>query len=317
MIAWHPNVLWDLIRESVSEWKSDGAPSMGAALAFYTLLSLAPLVMLVILIAGMVIGEQQAQAALFSELNGLLGDAGAEGVRGVLQAASRDREGPLAAMASLVVLAIGATTVFAELKTDLDRIWDYKAPPSSSVWSFVKARLLSFGLVVSIGFLLLVSLAVSGVISALGDQLRGGVISEALLHVIELVASFAVLTVAFAAIYKLLPSIPLAWRDVWVGAAVNALLFSVGKLAIGLYLGKSAVASSYGSAGTLVVVIIWVYWCAQIFFLGAEFTKAFAARHGSKQGQDILPPEPQHEDEVALARRIVRARAPSEITRAT
>lgn len=315
MFAWRPRVLWTLIREAVTGWKDDGAPSMGAALAFYTLLSLAPLVMLVILIAGMVIGQDQAQTALLSELNGLLGDAGAEGVRGVLNAASKDREGPLAAMASLVVLVIGATTVFAELKTDLDRIWKYKAPPSASVWSFLKARLLSFGLVVAIGFLLLVSLAVSGVISALGDHLRGGVLSEALLHVIELVASFLVLTAAFAAIYKLLPSIPLAWRDVWVGAAVNAVLFSVGKLAIGLYLGKSAVASSYGAAGTLVVVIVWVYWCAQIFFLGAEFTKAFAAHFGSKQGHQILPPEPDEEDEVALARRIIRAREPSEITR--
>jgi len=312
----HLTTAWELLRETVSQWKADGAPSMGAALAFYTLLSLAPLVMLVIMLAGMVIGQDAARVALLSELSGLLGDAGAEAVRGVLEAASRDRDGPLAALASLVILAIGATTVFAELKTDLDHIWDYKAPPSNGLWSFLKARLLSFGLVCTVGFLLLVSLAVSGVLSAVSDRLSDGLLSATLLYVLEMAASFVVLTGAFAAIYKLLPSIPLAWRDVWVGAAVTAVLFSLGKLAIGLYLGKSAVASSYGAAGTLVVVIVWVYWCAQIFFLGAEFTKAFAARRGSKQGQVVLEADAKEEDEVALARRIVRARAPAEITRA-
>lgn len=288
MFVRHAKLLWDLLRQSVREWKADGAPSMGAALAFYTLLSMAPLFLLVILVTGMVIGQDAARQLLLSELSGLLGSSGAAAVGGVLEAAGRDREGPLAAAASVVVLLVGATTVFAELKVDLDRIWDYKAPPSSGVWSFLKSRLLSFGLVIAIGFLLLVSLAVSGAVSAVGDHLQGGRISEAALHLLETALSFLVLTAGFGAIYKLLPSIPLAWRDVWVGAGVTALLFSAGKLAIGIYLGKSAVASSYGAAGTLVVVIVWVYWCAQIFFLGAEFTKAYAARHGSKQGRDVL-----------------------------
>lgn len=316
MLAWRPRSVWELIRESVREWKADGAPSMGAALAFYSLLSLAPLLMLVIMVSGMVVGKEAAQAALLSELGGLLGDAGADAVRRLLETAAGEREGPLAALAGLAVLLVGATTVFAELRANLDRIWDCKAPETRGLWSVVKARLLSFGLVVAIGFLLLVSLAVSGALSALGEHLGGGVASAALLRTVESVASFAVLTAAFAAIYKLLPSIRLAWRDVWVGAAVNAALFSIGKVAIGLYLGKSAVASSYGAAGTLVVVIVWVYWCAQIFFLGAEFTKGYAARHGSKQAEEGLLLQPDdEEDEVALARRIVRARAPAEITR--
>lgn len=313
MTPLRPRVLWDLMKESVVQWKADGAPSMGAALAFYTLLSLAPLIMLVILVAGMVIGQDAARTVLFSELSGLLGETGAEGVRHVLEAAAGEKEGPLAAAAGFAVLLIGATTVFAELKSDLDRIWGYKAPPTSGIWQVVKARLLSFGLVVAIGFLLLVSLAVSGVITVISDHLSGGIASAALLRLLEFSASFLVLTLAFAAIYKLLPSIPLAWRDVWVGGAVNAVLFTLGKFLIGLYLGKTAVASSYGAAGTLVVVIVWVYWCAQIFFLGAEFTKAFAARHGSKQAeQDLLMSD--EDGTVALARRIVRAREPAEIT---
>jgi membrane protein len=291
---------------------------MGAALAFYTLLTLAPLVMLVIMVAGMVIGKDEAQAVLLTELSGLLGDTGAEGVRHVLEAAAGEKEGPIAAIIGMAVLLIGSTTVFAELKVDLDRIWDYKAPPTSGIWALIKARLLSFGLVVTIGFLLLVSLAVSGAISAVSDHLSGGLLSAALLRVLEFSASFVVLTIAFAAIYKLLPSIPLAWRDVWVGGAVNAVLFTLGKFLIGLYLGKTAVASSYGAAGTLVVVIVWVYWCAQIFFLGAEFTKAYAARHGSKRGEGLLQAgDGDEEDAIALAHRVVRARSPGEITGTT
>lgn len=312
MIASYARTFWSLLKESAREWKEDGAPSMGAALAFYTLLSLGPLVLLVIMIAGMVIGKDQAQAVLLGELSGLLGDAGSEGVRHVLEAAAGEKEGPLAAIIGMAVLLFGATTVFAELKVDLDRIWDYKGPPTRGIWALVKARLLSFGLVVAIGFLLLVSLAVSGVITAVSGHLSGGIASVALLRTMEFTASFVVLTLAFASIYKLLPSIPLAWRDVWVGGAVNAVLFTLGKFLIGLYLGKTAVASSYGAAGTLVVVIVWVYWCAQIFFLGAEFTKAFAALHGSRQGEGLL--QSDEEDEVALARRIVRARGPAEIT---
>ncbi len=277
-----PAQLWRLLQQAASGWVDDGAPSMGAALAFYTLLSMAPLLVLVITLSGLVVGREAAQALLFGQLHGLLGETGAQGVKSVLDAAHGEKDGLLAAGIGLAVLLLGATSVFAELKTDLDRIWDYKAPPEGSVVKFLRARLLSFGVVVAVGFLLLVSLAVSGVIAAIGKQLSEGAISAVLLQALDVGGSFIIITGLFAAIYKLLPSVDIAWADVWVGAAVTSLLFVFGKLLIGLYIGHSAVASSYGAAGTLVVVILWVYYCAQIFFLGAEFTKAWAT-HRAKQ----------------------------------
>jgi membrane protein len=270
-------------------WQRDGAPSMGAALSFYTLFSMAPLLLLVISIAGIAIGTDTARDLLMSQLTALMGEQGAGAVRSVLEAANEHSEGLWSAMVSVITLVIGASTVFAELRRDLDKIWRFEAPASSGAWSFISSRLLSVGMVATIGFLLMVSLAASAAVSALGHMWAGSLPGGAvLLRVLEFAGSFVVITGLFAMIYKILPSASLAWSDVWVGAAVTSLLFWIGKLLIGIYLGRSAIASPFGAAGTLVVVIVWVYYSAQIFFLGAEFTRVYALRLGTLKGREAV-----------------------------
>ncbi|MGZ5031822.1 MAG: YihY/virulence factor BrkB family protein [Usitatibacter sp.] len=274
-----PRELARLLLEAARNWMKDEVASMGAALAFYTLFSMAPLLLLVIAIAGLVIGTDVAQGLMMGQLTALLGEKGAGAVQAVLKAADNRAEGLIAATASLATLVLGATTVFAELRRDLDKIWKHETPSTSGAWNYLRARLLSFGLVLTIGFLLMVSLVLSAAVTALGTYVAGG--WPIVMRALEFLVSCVVITGLFAMIYKLLPSVSIEWSDVWVGAAVTSLLFWIGKYLIGLYLGKSAVASPFGAAGTLVVVIVWVYYSAQIFFLGAEFTKAYAMRRGS------------------------------------
>ncbi len=304
--------LGGIAKRSVGGWMDDGAASMGAALAFYTMLSMGPLLVLVITIAGMVVGREAAQVALMSEISGLLGDTGTEAIKSLLDAASTENGGLIATLVSAFTLLLGATTVFAELQTDLDRIWKVTKQKSTGILGFLRTRLFSFGLVVAIGFLLLVSLVASAAVSFVGQSFFGG--TQVLMRVLELAVSVGVLTVLFAMVYKILPSRRIAWSDVWVGSAVTAVLFTIGKFLIGLYLGKSAVASDFGAAGTLVVVIFWVYYSAQIFFLGAEFTREYSLSRGSKSGAG---PEAANSDfiggdadMVARARKIVKGRDP-------
>jgi membrane protein len=272
-----------LFPRTFHSWLDDNAPSMGAALAFYTLFTMAPLLVLVIMLAGFFIGRDEAQELLMTQLSGLLGEAGAAGVKSVLDAAHDDSKGIVASTVSTFTLVLGATTVFAELRNDLDRIWQAKPPKSSGIWKFLRARLLSFGMVATIGFLLLVSLVVSAALAYLGNGLFGG--SAAVLYALDFLASFAVLTLLFAAIFKILPSQRIEWRDVWVGSAMTALLFGVGKFLIGLYLGKSTITSEFGAAGTLVLAIAWVYYSAQVFFLGAEFTREYWLAFGTHRAE--------------------------------
>jgi membrane protein len=267
-----------LFREALSNWVADEAASMGAALAFYTLFSMAPLLLLVISVAGIVIGADTARGLIFDQLTTLLGESGAGAVRAVLVAADDRSKGVLAAALSLATLVLGATTVFAELRRDLDRIWKFKKPEVRGIWRAVWARVWSFGLVLTIGFLLMVSLVLSAIVTAFGSLLAQYVPgAPIILRSLEFLVSLVVVTGLFAMIYKILPSARIEWRDVWVGALATSLLFWIGKYLIGLYLARSAVASPFGAAGTLVVVIVWVYYSAQIFFLGAEFTRAYAA----------------------------------------
>ena len=285
--ALSPAALWSMTKASVSAWSDDFASSMGAAIAYYTAFSIAPLLIIVIAIAGFFFGQDAASGYLYGQLAGILGSDGALAVQGMVQSASDTGEGLVASIVGVALLAVGATTVFAELQSDLDRIW--KAPAakrSEGLWGLLRSRVLSFGLVVSIGFLMLVSLVLSAALSALGEW-WGGLFGELewVLQVVNFIVSLAVVTVMFALMYKILPRVKIGWHDVWIGAAVTALLFSVGKFLVGLYVGKTSVASSFGAAGSLAVLLVWVYYSAQIFLLGAEFTGVYAHRYGSRKGK--------------------------------
>lgn len=269
-----PRRLGHVFRLAFKGWNDDNCMSMGAALAFYSLLSMAPLLVLVITLAGLVIGRDEAHALLLAQMSGLLGDTGAEGVRTVLGSASEDKKEILQTVVSFLLLIIGATTVFGELQDDLNRIWKSASDKVGGIWAQVRKRLLSFGLILVIGLLLLTSLVVSAAISYMGGEWFGG--NEHVARVLELTASLLVMTGLFALIFKILPSRRIPFGDVVFGAFVTALLFSIGKYLIGLYIGKSAIASDFGAAGTVVVVIVWVYYSSQIFFLGSEFTRAWS-----------------------------------------
>jgi membrane protein len=277
--------IWSLVKESVAAWIEDYAPSMGAALAYYTLFSIAPLLLIVIAIAGVVFGADAAQNAIVGQLEGLIGHEGAVAVQGLLRSASEPTRGAVATAVGAVTLLIGATTVFAELQSALDRVWEVPAAKrATGIWSLLRQRLLSFGMILVLGLLMLVSLVLSAAIAALGKW-WGGLFEgwEAVLQLVNFAVSFAIVTALFAAIYKIMPRAQIAWRDVWIGAVVTALLFNVGKFLIGLYLGKSGVTSAFGAAGSLVVLLIWVYYSAQIFLLGAEFTWTYAHSRGSRR----------------------------------
>ena len=276
--------IWELTKTSATAWLDDFAPSMGAAISYYTLFSLAPMLIISIAVAGFFFGAEAARGEIFGQLRGLLGEEGATAIQGLLKSANEPAEGVIATLMGLVMLVIGATTVFAELQSDLDRIWRSPAVKNGSgIWFLIRTRLLSFGMVLGMGFLILVSLIMSAMVSALG-RWWGGYFGgwETLLQIVNFVVSFALITVSFAAIYKFMPRVKIAWRDVWIGAFVTALLFSIGKFLIGLYIGKTGVASSFGAAGSFVVVMVWVYFSAQIFLLGAEFTWVYAHHYGSK-----------------------------------
>ena len=269
-----PRSLAHVFRLAFKGWRDDNCMSMGAALAFYSLLSMAPLLVLVITLAGLFIGTDKAHELLLTQLSGLLGDTGAQGVRTVLEAASKDEKGILQTVVSFALLLVGATTVFGELQDDLNRIWNCKPEVKNGIIAQLRKRLLSFGLIVAIGFLLLTSLVVSAAISYMGGEWFGG--NKYVAGVLELAASLLVMTGLFAMIFKILPERGIPWGDVAFGAFVTAVLFSIGKYLIGLYIGKSAIASNFGAAGTVVVVIVWVYYSSQIFFLGSEFTRAWS-----------------------------------------
>ena len=301
MVWTNPKALWSLIKESASAWNDDYAPSMGAALAYYTLFSVAPLMIIVIAVAGIAFGQDAAQGRIFGELQSLIGPEGASAVEGLVRSASHPAKSTLATIVGVVALLLGATTVFGELQSDLDRIWKAPAAPKASgLWTLLRTRVLSFGLILGIGFLLLVSLVLSAGLSALAT-LYGGWFAryEWLMQIVNFIVSFAVITGLFAMIYKMLPRVPISWHDVWIGAAVTALLFDIGKLAIGLYLGKSSVVSGFGAAGSLVVLLLWVYYSAQIFLLGAEFTWAYAHRYGSRRDVEAAKHEPVAEHTAA------------------
>lgn len=279
-------------KDTVAAWIDDYAPSMGAALSYYTVFSLAPMLLIVISVAGMVFGAEAARGEIFGQLRGLMGADAAKTVEDLLTSVSEPKEGIAATVLGLVLLLVGATSVFGELQDALDRIW--RAPArdrSGGLIGLVRARLLSFGMILGVAFLLMVSLVLGAATAALGKWWSGAFGSwEVLAQSVNIVLGFAVTTIGFAMIYKLMPRVKVQWRDVWLGAAVTALLFTIGRFLIGLYIGKSGIASGFGAAASLIVIFIWVYYSAQIFLLGAEFTWIYARTFGSKRGSAHVSP---------------------------
>jgi membrane protein len=284
-----PRDVADLLRSAAVGWVQDYAQSMGAALAFYTMFSIAPLLLIVISVAGIVFGEDAARGEIYGQLQGLLGTPGAMAVEDLLESAGRPGESVLATLFGVVLLFIGATSVFAELQDAFDRIW--RAPPragTAGLWNIVRVRLVSFGMILGIGFLLMVSLVFSAGMAALSaqwDPLFSGWATVA--NTADVAVSILLATAVFAMIYKSMPRVRIDWKDVWVGATVTSLLFVTGKFLIGAYLGRSSISSGFGAAASLVVVLLWVYYSAQIFLFGAEFTRAYSHQFGSRKGQPL------------------------------
>lgn len=277
--------IWQLLKTTVQSWNDDYAQSMGAALSFYTLFSIAPLLLIVLSITGFVFGIEAARGEIAGQLESLLGEQGAIAVQALLQNVNKPGEGLVASVVGVVLLLMGATSVFGELQNSLDRIW--RAPErakSNGIIALLHERLLSFGMILGIGFILLVSLVFSALLSAVNQwwspQFKESVM---LLSSVNIIFGFLMTTAMFALIYKLMPSVKILWREVWIGAVITAILFTVGKSLIGLYIGRSAIASGFGVAGSLVALLVWVYYSAQIFFLGAEFTWAYSKIYGSRR----------------------------------
>jgi membrane protein len=293
--------LANVMRCALDQWFAHRASSKGAALAFYTAFSIAPILVLVIAVAGFFWGAEAAQGQLLSELRGLMGPQGAEAIQLVLAGAKDKEGGIMATIIATVLLLVGATTVFAELKDSLDEIWQVPPTKDKTWWVILRTRLLSFGLILVLAFLLMVSLVVSAALTVVEDYV-GGLWKDAtvLLKWLSWIISFLVIAILFGVIYKLLPRIKLSWRDVTIGAVGTAALFTFGKFLIGLYIGNSGVASSFGAAGSMIALLLWVYYSAQIFFLGAEFARQYALQLGSLRHKS--------DEETGVANKVIQIR---------
>lgn len=290
-----------LLKQAAASWSNDQAPAMGASLAYYSMFSIAPLLVIVIAIAGLFFGADAVRGAVYAQLADLMGENGAKAIEEMLSHASEPKTGMLAAVVSVAVLLLGAAGVFRQLQAALDRIWRAPVlPKESGVWRWLRANLLSIGMVLALAFLVTVSLLLSTVLSTLGKW-WGGILGgwEVLAQLLDVLVSFGVLTLVFAMVYKIMPRAQIRWHDVWIGAAVTALLFTIGKFLIGLYIGKSTIASSFGAFGSLVIVMVWVYYSAQIFLFGAEFTWVYANEYGSRRGE--IAPQPSATTSVSPA----------------
>ncbi|MBK8901987.1 MAG: YihY/virulence factor BrkB family protein [Anaerolineaceae bacterium] len=277
------NALKYLVTHSFKEWREDNASRLSAALAYYTIFSIPPLLIIAIAIAAQLFDRAAVQQQVIDQMSGLVGDPGAEVIESVLENSSESGQSVLAAVISVVTLLLGASGVFAELHNALNTIWEVEPKPGRGIWGTVKDRFFSFTMVLGVGFLLLVSLVISAALAAVNEFISGALPGLVILaQVINFLVSFGVVTGLFALIFKVVPDVKIAWRDVWIGALVTAFLFTIGKFAIGLYLGNSAPGSTYGAAGSLIVLLLWVYYSAQILFLGAEFTQVYANRFGSR-----------------------------------
>lgn len=275
--------IWGLLKETFEEWNEDKASRLAAALAYYTIFSLAPLLIIVIAIAGSVFGEEAARGQIVSQIQGLVGRSGAEVIETAIQNANQPATGRIASIISIIALLFGASGVFAELQDSLNSIWEVAPKPDLGVKGFIRKRFLSFAMVLGIGFLLLVSLVLSAVLAGINayfSHLIPGV--DFIWQIVNFVISFGITTLLFAMIYKFLPDVKITWSDVLIGAAITSFLFSIGRFLLGLYLGNGSFGSTYGAAGSLVIILAWVYYAAQILFFGAEFTQVYASKYGSQ-----------------------------------
>lgn len=283
---------WTVIKQTGASWSDDHVARLAAALAFYTVLSLAPLLVLTVAVAGFFFGEEAARGQIAGQLASIVGEQAGKGIQTVLSHANEPEGGTFGSILGIVVLIFGASGVFGELQSALNEIWEVEPRPGRGILGFLRDRFFSFSLVLGVAFLLLVSLVISAALSAMGKffsfTLPGGALLWQLLNA---GISFAVITSLFAVLLRVVPDIKVPWKGIWPGAAVTALLFTIGKFALGLYLGRASVASPYGAAGSVVVLVIWVYYAAQIVFLGAEFTREYVRARGMeiKPARDAVP----------------------------
>jgi membrane protein len=300
--------MWQFLKYTVTQWIEDQPFQLGAALSYYTLFSLSPLVIVVIAIAGFVFGREAAEHQIVGTIQGMIGQQSAQAVQGMIQnASSQPKTGILSLVVGLLALIVGAGGVVGQLQTSLNTIWGVTPKSGLGVWGFLRHRFISFAMVLGIGFLLLVSLVISTIVSSL-TQIMGPYFggAEIVAHLFDVSISFILIT----ALYKFLPDVRIEWRDVWTGAALTSILFTLGKFLIGLYLGYSGTSSTYGAAGSLITILLWVYYSSLIFFLGAEFTQVYASQYGSgvaptkyaepigasqKNKRDTPPPERRSE----------------------
>jgi membrane protein len=277
--------LGSLLRETYVQWDEDQAARQAASLALYTLLSVAPLLIVSIKVAGVVLGDEAARGQVSQEIGKLVGPQAGAAIEAMVANAKEPGEGVLGSLIGVCVLLFGASGVFGELQASLNQMWEVKPKPNRGVMGFIKDRFFSFTMVMGVAFLLLVTLVVSAVLATVTEHFRGLIPFPALWWVLNIAIGLAITTVLFALIYKVIPDVQIQWRDVWVGAFATAVLFSVGRVLLSWYVGRSATVSPFGAAGSLVALIVWVYYSAQILFFGAEFTQVFATRYGSH----ILP----------------------------
>lgn len=286
----------DLFKQTIREFSSDKVPRLGAALAYYTIFSIAPLLLIAIAVAGLVFGREAASGAVYGQLRGVLGPASAETIQKMVEAAAKPKTSTIATIIGVVTLLLGASGVVGQLKDALNTIWDVKPSDKHGFKHMIMTYVINWAMVLGIGFLLLVSLVIDSVLSAF---------SSGLWQPIQILLSLVVITVLFAGIFRFLPDLKIEWRDVWLGAGFTSLLFVAGKFALGLYLGRSAVGSSYGAAGSLVVVLLWGYYAAQIVLFGAEFTQVYARSHGSLRTQAAQEPKQEEPPAVAYPKPVV------------
>jgi membrane protein len=277
--------IWLLLKTTFFQWRQDQASLMAAALAYYTVFSLAPLLIIVIAIAGAVFGEQAAKGELVAQIQGLIGKDGAQLIQTAIENARQldPSQGPIPTLINIGLLLSGATVIFGQLQQSLNRIWNVEPKPGNGILDFLRKRFLSFSMVLVIAFLLLVSLVISTTLVILGNSLRDLVPGFTYLwQLLNFLVSFGIITLLFAMMFKILPDAKIAWKDVWMGAALTAVLFEIGKFLLGFYLGKTSLASAYGAAGSLVIILTWVFYSAQILFLGAEFTQVYVRNYGKE-----------------------------------